>query len=362
MKILIISSYFDTLTAVRPEGEMLIAAHQSGQVEIDVMTQGDAPFVHRFRESGMRVIDFHPVQKFDQKAVEFIRSILIKNNYDILHLFNNKAIVNGIRAARNIPIQVMTYRGVVGNVNWYDPTSYLTHLHPRVNGITALSDAVNVYLKNQLWWSKKKTYTVPKGQQEHWFNYMQTADLQQFSVPREVFITACVANVRKVKGIPDLIAATHYLNNKNEWHFLLIGKDMNTSHLQKLMNDTPHWVHFYLTGFQNDILPLIAACDLYVQPSRMEGLGKTVQEAMMLEKPVVATAVGGLKDLIIDNQTGLAVSAKSPQDLAQALERMRANSNLRQRLAQAGKKWILQKFSVQESATRLVRAYADLLA
>lgn len=361
MKILVISSYQDTLTAVRPEGEMLIAAHQSGQVEIDIMTQGDAPFVYRFRENGMRVIDFHPDRKFDRKSVDFIRSILIKNRYDILHLFNNKAIVNGIRAARNIPIQLITYRGVVGNVNWYDPTSYLSHLHPRVNGITALSDAVNVYLKKQLWGKSKQIYTVPKGQKEDWFQKIQPTDLQGFNISRQAFLIACVANVRKVKGIPDLIAATHYLKPENEWHFLLIGKGMDTKDLQEMVKSTPHWVHFYLAGFQNDVLPFIAACDLYVQPSRMEGLGKTVQEAMMLEKPVVATAVGGLKDLIIHEKTGLSVVPESPEDLAKAIKQMRSDVALRTRLAKAGKEWIMEKFSVNIAATKLVEAYTNFM-
>ncbi|MFK7934807.1 MAG: glycosyltransferase family 4 protein, partial [Saprospiraceae bacterium] len=288
-------------------------------------------------------------------------SILIKNKYDLLHLFNNKAIVNGIRAAKGLSVKVATYRGVVGNANWYDPTSYLTHLHPRVDGITALSPAVNVYLNRQVWKNSKIIETVPKGQHSDWFKNVQIADLQQFKVLKDIFTIACIANVRKVKGIPDLITAMRHLSSDHEWNVLLIGNGMDSPKIKQLIDRSPRWVHFYPIGFQKDVLPYIAAADLYVQPSRMEGLGKTVQEAMMLEKPVVATAVGGLKDLVINEKTGLAVPAQSPRQLAEAIERMRSDNALRQRLAKAGRQHIEKEFSVTKSAELLVAFYRKLV-
>ncbi|MCB0609055.1 MAG: hypothetical protein KDD12_15180, partial [Lewinella sp.] len=102
-KVLVVSSYKDTWNAVRPEGEMLIGLHRQG-VDIQVMTQGDADFAARFREAGIRVIDFHPRKKFDREAVRRIRAELTGQDRQILHLFNNKAIRNGIAAARGLPV------------------------------------------------------------------------------------------------------------------------------------------------------------------------------------------------------------------------------------------------------------------
>lgn len=357
IKVLIISSYEDTLTAVRPEGEMLIAAHQTARVSIDIMTQADAPFVRYFRAAGMKVIDFHPTKKFDRKAVQFIRHILLQGKYDILHLFNNKAIVNGIRASRGLPHQVLTYRGVVGNTYWYDPTAYLNHLHPRVNGITALSNAARDFLQGQTWLSKDKIITVPKGQNKRWFEQIKAADLSLFNISKNAIIIACVANVRKVKGVPDLIKATYLLPTHREWHILLIGKGMDAPALQKLMNVSPSHIHFHLTGFSQNVPELVAACDLYVQPSLMEGLGKSVQEAMMLKTPVVVTAVGGMLDLVKDQKTGLLALPNSPQSLATKINELADNEWLRRSLAEAAYMHMAEQFSVEVSGQKLVSAY-----
>lgn len=158
IKVLVISSYEDVFNAVRPEGEIFIGLQKMGEVEIEVMTQGHTEYAQRFREAGIKVIDFQPKKKFDKTTVQFIRQILIEGKHQILHLFNNKAIVNGIRAAWDLPVKVVTYRGYLGNMEWYNPASYLTHLNPRIDKITAVSDAIRDDLRRQRWWSSRKRW------------------------------------------------------------------------------------------------------------------------------------------------------------------------------------------------------------
>ena len=63
MKVLVISSYDEIWNAVRPEGELFIGMHHRG-VDVTIMTEGHAPYADRFREEGLKVIDFHPRHKF----------------------------------------------------------------------------------------------------------------------------------------------------------------------------------------------------------------------------------------------------------------------------------------------------------
>ena len=135
MRVLVVSNYDDNYNAVRPEGELFIGLHRAG-ADVQVMTYGNTPFAQQFRDAGMRVIDYHPDDKFSSEAVAKIRQEIVEQDRQIVHLFNNKAIINGIRATWDLPVKVVTYRGYTGNIHWWDPTNYLTHLNPRVDAIT----------------------------------------------------------------------------------------------------------------------------------------------------------------------------------------------------------------------------------
>jgi len=131
MKVLIISNYKDAYNSVRPEGEIFIGLQKMG-VALTIMTQGDAPFIPTFKKAGIQIIDFHPTKKISWSSIQFIRKEIQKGQYDILHLFNSKAISNGNFAAIGLPLKVLAYRGVIGGISWYNPNAYLKHLHPRI--------------------------------------------------------------------------------------------------------------------------------------------------------------------------------------------------------------------------------------
>ena len=99
MKVLWITSHADTLNSIRPEAETLIGLAKRG-VECEIMTQGDSAYRGAMEAAGVRVIDFVPKRKFGWRETAFIRRHLVQGRHDILHLFNNKAIATGVRAAR----------------------------------------------------------------------------------------------------------------------------------------------------------------------------------------------------------------------------------------------------------------------
>jgi glycosyltransferase involved in cell wall biosynthesis len=107
---------------------------------------------------------------------------------------------------------------------------------------------------------------------------------------------------------------------------------------------------------------LYEAAAVVACPSRREGFGVTCLEAMAHGKPVVAAAVGGLLDLVTDDETGLLVPARDSAALRRALERLLADRDLRQRLGEAGRERARRQFSWDGITTKLLRAYADAAA
>jgi glycosyltransferase involved in cell wall biosynthesis len=115
-----------------------------------------------------------------------------------------------------------------------------------------------------------------------------------------------------------------------------------------------HQVRFL--GERGDIADLLAACDVFILPSRSEGLGVAALEAMAAGRAIVATRVGGLAEAVVDESTGLLVPPADPAALAGALARLLRDPALRARLAEAGPARIDAGFRADD----LVEAYEDL--
>src|SRR5262249_7000594 len=106
---------------------------------------------------------------------------------------------------------------------------------------------------------------------------------------------------------------------------------------------------------------LYARAAVVVCPSRREGFGVACLEAMAHARPVVATAVGGLRDLVVDRETGLVVRPRDPLALRAALERLVGDPGLRGRLGAAGRLRAQERFSWPAVTDETLNAYSDAL-
>lgn len=102
----------------------------------------------------------------------------------------------------------------------------------------------------------------------------------------------------------------------------------------------------HFLGYRRDIATLLAAMDIFVLPSIREGLPVSLIEAMAASRPVVASDVGSVKDLISDDHCGVVVPPRDPAALDAALGRLAADAGLRQRLGAAGRRTAEEKYSL----------------
>jgi glycosyltransferase involved in cell wall biosynthesis len=115
-------------------------------------------------------------------------------------------------------------------------------------------------------------------------------------------------------------------------------------------------------GFQQDLVPLYEAMDVYALSSRREGLPNVLLEAMSLETPVTATRVAGVPRLIDDGANGLLTPIGDARALADAIARLLDDGPLRQRLAAAGRQTIVERYSFSARMAKIANLYDDLLA
>jgi glycosyltransferase involved in cell wall biosynthesis len=117
-----------------------------------------------------------------------------------------------------------------------------------------------------------------------------------------------------------------------------------------------------LLGPRDDVADLLGACDVFVMPSRREGLGVACLEAMGAGRPVVASRVGGLAHSVVHDATGLLVPPGEPAALAEALTRLLGDAALRRRLGEAGRARAEARFAPAPMVEAYLRVYRQVLA
>ena len=362
IKVLVISNYTD-YHSTRPEAAIFKGLAKMG-VEVHVMTYAHTAMAKELQESGIRLVDFHPERKFNRTEIRRIRSYITTHRIQILHLFNSPAIINGIRAAKGLPVKVVLYRGASSNIHWYDPTAYLKYLHPRVDKIMCNSLGVEEMIQRQILWRRGRTITINKGHQTSWYEgYEPYAIKEELGLPKDAFLLVNVANNRKMKGIPILLNAMSFLPVDAPIHLLLIGRDMDDAANMRIIEQSPNKDKIHLLGFRKNVLPIVAACDVFVLPSiSTESITKSVIEAMSLEVAPIISDISGNKELVVDGKSGLIFPSKDEKALAVAIKRIFNDPKWHKQLAVNAKKHIQTNLNSKTTVLKVKKLYESLVS
>lgn len=361
MKILIISDYRE-VNSSRSEADWMIRLAGRGH-EVTIMTYPDAvDWISGFTDAGLKVIPWHPRSKGAMGEIRRIRQELVEGRYQILQLFNSKAMLNGIPAAIGLPVRVVLYRGYAGNIHWYDPTAYLKYLHPRVDGVICLTEEIMNLVNRQNWYRPALAVRIPKGHDQNRYRNVKAADLRAVGIPPDSFTVVCMANNRPFKDIPTLLrAAVRFTTMEKVW-LLLIGRDMDHPDNLAILKDTPAAVKVRFTGYLPDPLPYLQAARVIVNTSTGgEGLNKAVIEGMFLGLVPVITDISGNRDLVRPGQNGYLVPVGDAQAVAKAVMALASDEGGYAQMSAVARSSVEWGFSVEGSAASLEKYYRHLL-
>lgn len=356
MKILTVG-HFNSFATSKPHVEMLIGLKKKG-VDVKIVSSSRGPVIDYLKENGIEIFDHHPKKKVDRESINILSGLLASFKPDIFFLLNSKSIPNGIRAAKGVDVKVVTYRGAAG-LYWHDPTSYLTHLNPRVDAIVCVSKFVEENVRKQFFLSKPRTKVIMHGFDVSWYTPREQDSVNIKGISEGEIVIGCVANVRPVKGVKYLIKAARKFKNNPNVKFLLIGSGME-SLVRNDAGDSAGSEQFIIPGFVENLKPYFRLMDIYVQPSLKEGSGKSIVEAMSNGIPVIATKSGGPEEIIQDGKSGLLVATKSSKELAEAIQRLMDSADLRKQLGQGGKERIMNDFPIEKMISQYYEFFTDL--
>ncbi|NIW24048.1 MAG: glycosyltransferase, partial [Gammaproteobacteria bacterium] len=333
--------------------------------ELRVLCDPDARNRGVIESSAATVIPFVIARRFDSTAVDGIKREIREFGPEILHLCDNRAVLNGLRAARGTDLRIVVYRGNVGNVNVLNPLAWLRYLNPRVDRIVCVSDSVRDYLANVgfLGWRlpPERLVTIHKGHDLAWYT-QAPVDLEPLGVPHDAFVVGCVANWRPRKGIEILIDACERLSSDVPVHLVLVG-DMGKSDIPQRVAASPIANRVHVLGVRPDAPAVAAAFDVAVLPAvTREGLPKTVIEAMAFGVTTIASRVGGVAELIEDGVSGIIVPPGDARALAEAIARLHGDSQLRASLGRRAKERIGTRFRVEDTIDKTAALYRSLVA
>jgi glycosyltransferase involved in cell wall biosynthesis len=314
-------------------------------------------------EAGVPRVDFEITQRFDREGIRRLRAELVTGNYDILHVFGNRGLQNGVIALRGLSTRLVAYRGRVGNVSFFDPFSWLRYLNPRLDRVICVSDAVRDFFVNMrpAWLrpDPAKYVRIYKGHDLAWYD-AAPADLTACDIPADAFVVMSIANFRKHKGILELVGAMAHLPADCPAHLVLVGK-MDSPELDRLIAGLPAPERVHRVGYREDAPAFAAASDVFVLSTTIpEGLPRSVIEAMAYARPCVVTNFGGQAELIVDGESGLHVPPGDPAAIAAAIARLYRDPGLRTRLGAAARARIGSDFNIERTIDETLALYEEL--
>jgi len=172
-----------------------------------------------------------------------------------------------------------------------------------------------------------------------------------------------VANIRGSKGHNDFLEAALVVRRRlPAARFLIVGDGVGFDDVRRRVHALGLASHVVMTGFRRDVPEVMAALDVLVLPSvRSEATSQVIPQALAVGTPVVATAVGGIPEIVKDGGTGRLVPPGEPAALAAAIVDVLADAGRAHAMAQAGQALVFERFTFDAMMAATTKVYADLM-
>ena len=297
-----------------------------------------------------------------------VASLRRNSEFDIIHA--HRIIPDGHAAVLlakklNVPVVCSARGGETYKLPFENPLSYLSFkkVLSTCDRIITVSKALRDVVTNNV--VKHTVDVIYNGCDVNTFHYIDKVEARKkLNLPMDGKIFLFVGHIITAKGVLDLLKAFHHLKKSESSIFLImIGYGDEVVNIQRGIKIRNLSGSVLMPGYMpQESLPLwINASDIFVFPSYQEGLPNAVLEAMACRKPVIATRVGGIPEIISDGGTGFLVEPRNIHQLVEAMRTLLENENLCSTLGLAAERFVKQHFTWEKSAESLINVYQNLL-
>ena len=314
--------------------------------------QGAGPLQAEAESHGVKVVNLGN----KNKAFRIITSAALFTGLrpEIIHGHNQTSLQYALLGKRMTSAKTIITAHGRGKSDYREPTK---EEWLRVDSIVAVSKAVAGEISEQV--PSDRLGVILNGVDFTPNQKSRTETREALGISESAVVGTIVARIDAMKGHDTLIDAFAILKGRGKLDFTLLlagdGVERENREKQALeLSLSSKEIRFL--KFRKDVPDILAASDFFLLPSLTEGLPLSILEAMSHGLPIVATNVGGIPEVVIDNRHGFLVPPKQPLELANAIEKIALNPALRSEMGQAGKLRVQTNFSFNA----MMHSYSEL--
>ena len=339
----------------------LLSRMDRSRYDVSVVSLSPGSAVRAIQRLGIRVVVFD--EPDDAIAVGALVAHLSDVGAEVVHNHMYRAELVGTRAAIALGEAGHRRPWVIGTVHSSriraaEDREVLRHLTPHMNHLVAVSRAIVHKI------AEERPSNVPVSLVHNGVDlarYDRTEACctlaEDYGLAPGAQIVGVVGRLEPEKGHPTLIDAwPRVLRTVPDAYLLIVGEGSRREALEHQVAELGIGSRVIFTGRRDDVPAVTAALDVAVLPSYREAQGLTILEAMALSRPVVASNVGGIPEMVEDGRTGLLVPPHDPEALAAAITRLLVDHPLADMLARAGHDLVHERFCLE----LMVRSIEDL--
>ncbi|OGF46438.1 MAG: hypothetical protein A2231_12750 [Candidatus Firestonebacteria bacterium RIFOXYA2_FULL_40_8] len=307
---------------------------------------------------------------YDLKCLFFLKKIFKNEKIDIVHTHSSKAGILGRFAAKmaGVPVIIHTVHGFSFN----DFQNIIKkNLYIFLERMTAkFTHKLIVVTKVDI----EKGLNAGVGKKEQYAVIRSGFDLSEFTVPRDLSIirkefnvipgtktVGMVACLKTQKNPGDFVRMSALVKQKHPGvKYFIVGDGEKRKEVEKLIEEFNLKNDIILTGWRKDVAEFIQLFDVVVLTSLWEGLPRVLPQAMCAKKPVVATAVDGSKEAVIDGSNGYLVPPKDYKAIAEKVSELLSDDALRKKMGENGYK-MADEWDQDRMVTDIEKLYVELL-
>jgi L-malate glycosyltransferase len=330
----------------------------------------EGPLQERLVGSGVEVMEFHPKGGLDTPAgaalLARLSLFLRRGHFDVLHAHDLWSNLLGVTAARlaGVPGIVSSRRGDLAGFSWYQGSRrvWLRRVQNMGGVVLTNSTAARDALIREDGFKPDKLRVILNGVDTERFQGKSARSRLFPGVTGKVIVV--VGNMHSdVKGHPWLIAAAPAIVREfPDTRFVFAGDGAARPQFERQVADLKLEANFLFLGLRSDVPDILSSADIGVLPSRSEGMPNAILEYMSAGLPVVASAVGGNRELVEEGVTGHLVPPEDSEALASTLLGLLRNPGAAARLGQNAREMIERKFSFGRLVREVDELYSELLA
>lgn len=335
--------------------------------DVQVVALRDGEVAEWLEKAGIKVTVLGVHSKFDVIKLGKLARLLRREQIDLLHTHLFHADLAGRPAAylADVPHVVHTIHVAEARFRPWQ-FAYSRLMANACDRLICVSDSVYEFHPRRTGLPNWRYSVIPNGIDANAFTHDTSARKRlrkEWGLSDDQPCLAFVGRLDYQKGIDTLMAAVSHLGARGAPIDLVVAG--NGSQRRIVSNFIKHGEggsQCRMLGFVSDVRSLLSAADLVVMPSRWEGLPIVAVEAMSAGLPVIATRVAGLKEVVVDGETGLLIEPNNGAVLADTIESLLGDAELRKKLGQAGRARVLEHYSIAANIAAHEKLYEEIAA